>query len=136
MKFCQPHWDKLSEAIKARGLWHLVARSGQEATSRMKQELAGTETDATYDPLMSCHWKIFCRALQLGGLYLVQADLCPVCEALVRTPLKPDGDPAKEFRSKEELEAYWIDGPADSELAYAKEKGIVPTPGVPEVSGG
>lgn len=122
MKFCQSHWDKLRAAIELRGIGHLGAQSGPEAVERAKQELAGAATDATYDPLMSCHWMITGRALEMGGLYLMGptpdgGEYCPVCEVIAHTPA--------ERASKEEVETNWIDGPADAALAYCREKGLV-----------
>lgn len=71
MKICAPHWEKLREAIKSRGLWPLVARNGQEAMQRTVDELEGTEDKATYDPLMNCVWMIYGKATEFGGLYLI-----------------------------------------------------------------
>jgi hypothetical protein len=116
LKFCDDHWEKLRQAVKDRGLWHLVARSGQEATERVKDELGNKETDATWDPLMACHWAVNGNALKMGGLYLLQGDLCQICEAIKHGC----GD-----------ESLWINRPADDALAYAKEHGLIPTPGVP-----
>lgn len=126
MKMCQPHWDKLHLAIEARGMGHLIAKSGQEVVGRMKKEAAGDESPETFDPLMSAWFQIMTRALEVGGLYLMTGDLCPVCEALAHTRLEPDDTTGKAFKTKEELEAYWIDGPADSRLEYARSMGLVP----------
>lgn len=105
MKFCQDHWNNLREAISARGLDHLVARSGEEAIQRAEQEINNTATDANYDPLMSAHWMIMGNALQGSGLYLMTGDYCPLCEV------------NKYGGSDQE----WIDGATDAVLEYCKE---------------
>lgn len=122
MKFCQPHWDKLREAIKARGMWHLVAKSGEAAVERMKAELqhGAAASDDTWDPLMNCHWMILGRSLELGGLYLMGRDdagndYCPVCEAV------------KHGQS----ETNWIEGPAEASLSYAREHNLLGTVSLP-----
>lgn len=68
MKFCQPHWRKLSTAIRDRGLWHLVATSGQEAVLHMRAE--------SFEPLIGAHNTIMSNAIQTLGLF----EGCPVCE--------------------------------------------------------
>jgi len=118
MKFCDDHWAKLRAAISKRGLDHLVARGGKEAVDRLVDEVKGTETAATFDPLMCAHNMVASKALELGGLYMLTGeDICPVCEAVKNEC----GD-----------ESYWIDGPADAALEEAKKIGMIPTPGVPE----
>jgi len=128
MKICKPHWEQLQEAIKARGLWDLVAANGQAAVYRMKQELEGTATDSTYDPLMDANNMISLKALELGGLYLLTGDYCPLCEAEAHTKI-PEDLP-DEIR-KGGITAYWINGCTDSILEYCREHGLVPTPKEP-----
>lgn len=52
MKWCQDHWDRLREAIEARGLGHLVAPDGQTAAAQLADELERGD----YDPLMDAFW--------------------------------------------------------------------------------
>ena len=54
---------------------------------------------------MAAHNMIVGRALELGGLYLMTGDYCPVCEAMKH------GQP----------ETHWIDGPSDAVLEMARE---------------
>lgn len=117
MKFCQAHWDRLRTAIEIRGLGHLIAPSGAEAMERAAQELDGTATDATYDPLMAAHWMIVSRVTELGGLYLMTGDYCPICEAIKGH---------SQAMVSEQVEAHYIDGPADAVLAYCRDKGLSP----------
>lgn len=118
MKFCQPHWDKLREGVRERGLYHLVAKDGEAATGRVMAELQGTATDKTYDPLMAAHWMIFNRALEAGGIGLMghnpndpEGHYCPLCE--LGRALGPDA------------ETNWINGCLDSVLEFCREKGLV-----------
>ncbi len=124
MKFCQAHWDKLREAVKVRGLWHLVAQNGEQAIENEIAKIEGRADNRNYDPLMSCHWMIVNRALDLGGLYLMTGDYCPICESIKHTvgKLKDEND---QPCTQEGEERYWIDGPADAALKHCQEIGLV-----------
>ena len=126
MKFCDKHWSALRAAIDARGLSHLVARSGDEAAEAIAAELRGEERQFV-DPLMSAHNMIMCRAIEEAGLAILAGDLCPVCEAMkgyARAQGHPEAD----------TELAWIEGPADAALKQSRELGLIPTPGVPPES--
>ena len=117
MKFCQPHWDALREAIELRGLGHLIAANGREAAARTVADLTGDDDLANYDPLMDVHWMIASRAMCVFGIAALAAG-CPVCELLRALPSPPDG-----FRYATN-EQYLIDGPADAVQQYCIEHGI------------
>lgn len=123
MKICQPHWDRLVQAIKDRGMWHLVAASGEIALENMKDDLEGKETP--FDPLISCNNMIWSEGLNAGGLYLMTADLCPICEAIEHRKDVVEPDLGRPF-TKEEEESWWIDGPTNACLAHCQELGLVP----------
>jgi hypothetical protein len=113
MKICETHWAKLRQAIRDRGLYHLVAKSGEAAADNIKAEAQGLPHD--YDPLMDCNMMIMSAGLKDGGLRLLTpkedgSHYCPVCEAEAHGV--PVGD--------------WINGPADCALQLAREKGLVP----------
>ncbi len=116
MKFCIPHWNALRKAIESRGLSHLVAKTGEDAAKRLTAEVKGTATDRTFDPLMSAHNMIVGRAIEMGGIYLLTGEYCPICEAVKHKP---------EDVTVEVVEAHWIDGPADGVLEYCREKKLV-----------
>lgn len=64
MKFCQTHWDALRSAIRDRGLYDLVAKSGEAIVNKMAEELkAGAATATTFDPLMGAHNAILSRTM-------------------------------------------------------------------------
>lgn len=77
MKFCQDHWDRLREAIAARGLAVLVPESGQEAAAKFADELTRGRTIDNFDPLMAAHMAVSINAMRVvsacGGspLYLL-----------------------------------------------------------------
>lgn len=113
MKICQPHWGKLREAIKTRGLDHLGAQTGEEAVRAAVTELEGRGAENDFDPLMTCNNMIFAKALEMLGLEIMMqkadgSEPCPICEA-VRA-----------------FESGWTEGPAGAVLLMAKEKGLVP----------
>ncbi len=120
MKFCEPHWQELKDAIRARGLWHLVASSSEAAFERAKAELGGKGTLATYDPLMAAHWAICSRAIELGGLYLLEGPYCPLCELDAHTK-NPDGSKSDPPQSRE-----WIKGVSDAVERFCIENGLRP----------
>jgi hypothetical protein len=80
MKFCQPHWEKLREAVKARGMDQLVAKGGPEAIRRTVSEIEDGPTPANFDPLMRLHWMIAGRVMEQIP-YIITGDYCPMCEA-------------------------------------------------------
>lgn len=114
MKMCQPHWDALRKAIEDRGLYHLVAKDGKTAIDNLKAELEGRGDKSNYDPLMTANLMICDTALQMGGLYLLNGEHCPLCEAA-----KHLGANAPEV---------WINGCTDSILEYCQKHGIVGQP--------
>jgi hypothetical protein len=115
MRICQKHWDALREAIKQRGLEHLVAQSGEAAVENIVAELQGTEKSEDYDPLMSCHWMIMGQATKMLGLEVMSPNedgtpKCPVCAVV------------------EAIEFDYINGPADAALDECRARGLAPEP--------
>jgi len=85
MKFCMKHWDALKEAIRARGLDGLSAKTGETVVAKQVEELkAGESSKTTFDPLMGAHNAIVVRALDIVGLDLLtggegETEKCPIC---------------------------------------------------------
>ena len=116
MKFCQPHWEKLREAIKARGLWQLVASSGKEVVDRLKKD--------GFDPLMAAHNMIVGRTLDVAGLGPMTSrpdgsEWCPLCYLQQNCPC---GLPGCAARFEE-----WIDGASNGAREEAVRLGLVGT---------
>lgn len=120
MRFCDKHWGMLRKAIDVRALTPLVARSGGEAAERAVDELEKTATDATFDPLMSCHWMVCNFAVENLGLYLMGGDYCPICECLRVHP-----KPCPRGCTDEDLEREMIDGPANAALKHVKASAVL-----------
>jgi len=120
MKFCKSHWDALRAAVDARGMTHLVAKSGAQAFENVVLELEGREREAHFDPLMAAHNMILGHAMDLLGLVLFTGDYCPACELLKRYPPIPEGH---RYATNE---SYMIDGPVDAVLEIAREQGLMP----------
>lgn len=130
MKWCQNHWDELKNAIKQKGLYHLVAKNGEEVIDRVTAELRGEETLANYDPLMSAFWMINGRATEIGGIYLLMGEYCPLCE-LDKHAKNPDGS---ELNPKASVR--WIEGCTEQIKHDCENMGLKPIfPNSEEVSG-
>ena len=129
MKICQQHWDKLRKAIEDRGLSSFIQTGEQNmATFEAVAEGTHTEKELPYDPLMSCNWMIWGQALKAGGLYLMQGNHCPVCEAKKHLSGHNTVHPVTKMpfiTTPEWVEEQWIDGPADAALAECRARGMV-----------
>ncbi len=106
MQFCSVHWEELSDAIKTRGLWHLVPTSGEEAVRRVGED--------EFDPLMGAHNVIIGHALEAGGVEVMSDNndgtpRCPVCYGISHDP---------------EV-ASWITHAVEGCLKYAVDRGLV-----------
>ena len=119
MKFCQPHWDTLRDAIKARGLYALVAESGQQAADNIVSELAHGPTIDNFDPLMSAMWAIVSN-LSVNNPSVLFMDDCPLCFA--------NREHAERCQDPDCLEGAtyydrWIDRAADDQVDAWKARG-------------
>lgn len=125
MKFCRTHWDRLRQLVIDKGMVALISKDGEAAADRMVEELEGTATPLTYDPLLSAYWMLSGKALELGGLYLMGqkpgegGEYCPMCE-VEEQGVKYAGQPG-------DAEA-WMDSCTDSCLVYCREQGLLPKP--------
>jgi hypothetical protein len=107
----------MRDGVKERGLWHLVASSGEEATTRTKELIEGG-SEANRDPLLSACMAMYQRAIEQGGLYLLQEEnLCPLCELDRHVPREP-----------EPWSVEWIRGCLDAEAAYCYQIGLAKPP--------
>ena len=123
MQFCQQHWDSMREAVRLRGMEHLVARSGEEAVADLTAQLEGTATQQNWDPLMAAHWAILTRVMRSMGLAAL-GDFCPLCEvqSSYDWAVKNMNPLPAEARSAQQ----WVDSCMDSMLEYARENKWVP----------
>jgi hypothetical protein len=122
MKMCQPHWDKIIAAVKDRNMWSLVSANAETAVENIKADIEGDA--AAFDPLLACNFMVMNRALEMGGLYLMGGDYCPICEAMKHQ----DGlkDEKGETWDAARIETHWIDGPANLAMSIARDKGLLP----------
>lgn len=126
MRICQYHWSRLRKAMDDRGLGGFGAKNEQEARAVISNELEGRDAENDFNPLMTATWMIMNRALELGGLATLGTDEkgnehCPVCLAMKQSRIGGEDG----FRDMGHVESHWIDGPADTMLKEAKEKGLV-----------
>lgn len=106
MKFCQDHWDSLRAAISKRGLDQFVSKDGKELVSKI--DLA--DGSMAFDPLMAAHMAIVGNAVEIGGLYLLTGDYCPICESI------KNGGPSAD---------WWINNAADEQYQKAVDRKLV-----------
>jgi len=113
MNWCQPHWNKLRQAIDTRGLSSFGAQTGEEAAKEIADELEGKQPP--FDPLMGSWTHLnstMLESLTKQGRASVELMMtCPMCV------LEFDGQP--------HLVDNWINGVADDALRYAQEQGLV-----------
>lgn len=121
MKICKIHWQMMQDAVKAKGMWALVAPNGKVAADRMVEELETGQSDPKqFDPLMSMHWHFSNEALRAGGLYLMSEcdnqendnQYCPVCEFVTHS---------KGFDAKSRIEQV-----ADDMASWCREEKLIP----------
>lgn len=130
MRCCDKHWSMMRQAVEDRGMTHLIktAQENVEAAKDQFNNNRGPVADE-YDPLMSMWWMVAGRAIQMGGMYLMQPgeEFCPVCEAienLTGVPgLKIDGVDVES--TGENVEKSWIHGPADAAFEECVRLGLI-----------
>jgi hypothetical protein len=119
VNLCQKHWDELKQAIKDRGLFHLVPSTMEEAAQNAVASLEGQE--GRFDPLMGASNTIFKNAFHAIGLPLLEPGdsgkpPCPICFLLQECPCKKGAD--CDINN-------WIKYAADGALDYAREQKLV-----------
>lgn len=121
---CQKHWDMQREAIKAKGMYHLVHKGGEQAMKHVLRQLKGEDKEQDFDPLLAANNAIFVNALNAVGLQLMVPDdsgklPCPIC--LVIKTCKC-GDPKCASRVE-----GWTEFAANDVLEECKRRGLVPS---------
>lgn len=114
LQMCLNHWEQCKQAIKDRGIWHLVPENGDESIERLTKQLVEGDTDKyLYDPLMDLSVMFNMEALKCGGLYLMIPDenFCPLCEA-------------EKHSKNPEMGKIWIEGASDAILKYCQEENL------------
>ncbi len=125
MKMCVPHWNALRTTVIGKGMGDLIAPDNKAIMARAIEELEGTATPATYDPLQASYWMLMGMALQTGGLYLMGdkpgdgGEYCPLCE-VESAGVRLEGEAG--------LAVEWINGCTDSVLVYCREQGLLAKP--------
>lgn len=118
MQFCTPHWDKLKEKIKERGMWSLVSQGGEQAHAKIVSEVEEGSKKENFDPLMAAHNMIVSNALTCAGIEVLAQEGCPLCYLQNNCPCgQPD--------CKEKFES-WLDRAADGAREGAVKLGLLP----------
>lgn len=102
MNWCQPHYDKLKDAARTRGLWEFVGNGSDDAAAAFQGK--------RFDPLLSSWMAINQYMLQSPGVR-GRLLMCPCCI------LEVDGQP--------ELVDKWINGATDDAVQQAIALGMV-----------
>lgn len=124
MRFCMTHWQALRDGVEARGMSHLVAKSGEEAHAALTRQAQGDEEPADWDPLMQSYLALTRAVLEQAGLQALAEDFCPMCavqesyEDACKLPELPDTRivPAQ----------TWIDSCLDAAQQHARKKNLIP----------
>lgn len=116
LRWCQPHWDALREAIDARGLTPWVSKGGEMAAKRVAAELGGQGDARGFDPLLRAWSMMNTRIVGITGNLFD----CPLCQ------VQHHVDECRDPKCTAEPPQAYIDGCTDSLLAYARELGLVP----------
>jgi hypothetical protein len=127
VKFCQPHWEKLRQAIKDRGLWSFVATSGENAAAKLVASTNQGTRASNFDPLMSAHNAIVANVMDNTpvGMALFSpnedgSERCPICF------VQADHDANCTLTGCVPFET-WIDRAADDARDDAKGLGLMPS---------
>lgn len=114
---CADHWEKLKDAIKARGIYHLV-KDAKGVHAEVVEAVEKGENTSTPDPLFAAHNMIVSNCLNVAGLEIMQpnadgSERCPLCYLLKNCPCGEEA--ACPFNT-------WIDRAADGALALVSQK--------------
>lgn len=116
MNWCKPHWDRLREVLKSKGLDSFGAQTGQEAAAELSHQLEeGVEKN--FDPLLGSWARINKNMadglMRMGRQAEVLQMKCPLC-TLVEDK-RPD------------LVEDWLDGVTEGARLYAVREGLLKT---------
>lgn len=137
MKFCEPHWVSLKDALDTRGLAGLISESGEDAANKMRRQLEGEDSIDSYEPLLEAHGLIAGNAMHIveeaGGepMYLLSDGAedpieghkgqtwprCPICYINKAHEINCDGDCQLPLETGYD---YMIDKAADDTLEHWK----------------
>lgn len=106
MRFCTKHHAQLTDALGARSLGHMIAKSPEESVERL-----ANPTKDNFDPFVAAHNLLMRAATKAGGLEMaMDPNACPMCVA---------------DDTSEGLATVWIEGASDDVKAYAVENGLL-----------
>ena len=123
MKMCLPHWGALKTMIVDKGMGGLITVDAEAAHTQILEEIEGTASVATYDPLMAANWMLMGMAVKHGGLYLMYGkpgdggEYCPLCEVEAA---------GVRFEDKAGLSVEWLEGCTDTILEYCRGQRLLP----------
>ena len=135
MKFCEPHWVSLKDALDDRGLSGLISESGDAAATKMRRQLEGEDSIDSYEPLLEAHGAIAGNAMDVvqsaGGdpMYLMTDGpedpidghkgqtwpRCPICYVNKAHEINCKGDCDLPLKTGYD---YMIDKAADDALTH------------------
>jgi hypothetical protein len=124
MNICQEHWDRLRAAVEARGMSHLVARSGQEAAANTVEQMEEGVSPDNWDPLMAAFVALGSKGLERCGMAAFAPGFCFLCEvrkSFEHCKTLPEFDP-----DLHKDDDFWLNSCMDAMLEHAREIGLMP----------
>lgn len=114
MKTCTKHWEELKQAIRDRGLEHLVSKNGAECAERFRKMHGGDTDPKLYDPLFDSHMMIMANAASAAPYLLEKenAELCCLCELDAHKAEMGEGA------------SDWIRNSTDGALGHCRANGL------------
>lgn len=115
MKPCSRHSSQITDALKKKGLWHVVDQTPAVVQERAARWLAGNAGPQDVDPLIITLLEINKKAVETCGDYLLSAatTYCPLCEVERTLQVADAGE-------------QWVDNCTDAVLLICKVNGVVP----------
>lgn len=112
MNHCSRHFDDIKQALKQKGLWHLVDLDPEVIKYRGHQWLHGKTTDRTFDPFVATSLEINSKLIMLvGPNWQTTHGKCGLCVV-------------ERFLDRGDAPKSWIDNITDLMVVVAITNGI------------
>lgn len=127
VSMCQNCWEELREAIKMRGLDHLVSKNGHSLADRMQRMAAGDRGNDNFDPLIQATLAIYANMVRAFGAALGSPNAPPCILCWMNEHANDECD-NPDCSGKHDSGHDWINYAADGQLKDAQKRGLVSLP--------